>query len=1201
MRFHSLAKNSSLSKSGLPIFLLIGLIGLSVLLVPRSQAIRQTSAANLQNQILTTGKRPRPEFVPGEALVRFKKGRAFEGSTYMAVPENASPAANSKFGVTNPAAPEQVRVSVSRFEGSDLVDGLRMARVASEDTLKAIAALKARNDVLYAEPNYIVHAFTTPNDPRFLSNELYGLSKISAPQAWDTTTGSSSVVVGVVDEGIDVSHSDLQANIWVNPGEIPGNGIDDDGNGFVDDVNGYDFFDNSGSVFSGNVNEFHATHVAGTIGAVGNNNLGVVGVNWQVRLMSLKFLGPAGGSDADSLRALNYAKQMRDLWSTSGGTKGANIRVLNNSYGGGSFSQATLDAINELAQSGILFVAAAGNTPADPEPNNDLIPLYPASYKAPNVIAVSATDQSDGLASFSHYGVQSVTMGAPGVGILSTQPANTYVIQSGTSMASPHVAGAAALLWAQSPNASVDKVKNALIFNGDVVPALQGKTLTGRRLNVFNALNALNENDTTPPGTVGGFHITSQSGRTINLAWIASGDDGAAGQASLYEISFTDASTSAVIPLTAVVPSASGSPQSVSVNLPYRHTSGTVKLREFDNVGNEGVPASVNVTVDANIADPYVTGLNSAAPLSTGGTAIGLTFDDRFHENYPLPFAFSYFGQSYSTVTISTNGNLYFSTPPKRANGDADDAGSSTAGLVPFKMIAGMWDDLDLRTCFRADADVYVVQPDANRIIFRWQGVPFTSQTCPASPLSDPNSFINFEVELNSNGTIKTRYGSGNINLSPVVGISGGEPDVYTIAALTSEASPLTLTNAQSASFTPRTLVPLPIVQFSLANYPVSEGVGSAVVTVTRTGELSAPATVNYATSDTAGINCAAAGTGLASSRCDYISISGTLHFAANEASKDITAPIIDDSYAEGDESFTITLTNPAGATLGSPNAATVTISDNGDAGGANPIDTTDFFVRQNYIDFLSREPDTSGYNFWRNQINVCGSDQTCIRLRRINVSAAFFISVEFQNSGYLVERLYRVAYGSATGNSTFGGAHTLTVPVVRFNEFLPDTQAIGRGVIVNAPGWDTLLESNKQALIDDFVSRARFITAYPTAMTPTAFVDALNVNAGGALSQTERDQLIADLTGGAKTRAQVLRAVAEDQDLYNDEFNRAFVLMQFYGYLRRNPDDLQDTDYTGYDFWLKKLNAFSGNYINAQMVQAFLDSSEYRRRFGAP
>jgi hypothetical protein len=272
-----------------------------------------------------------------------------------------------------------------------------------------------------------------------------------------------------------------------------------------------------------------------------------------------------------------------------------------------------------------------------------------------------------------------------------------------------------------------------------------------------------------------------------------------------------------------------------------------------------------------------------------------------------------------------------------------------------------------------------------------------------------------------------------------------------------------------------------------------------------------------------------------------------------------------------------------------------VTISDGGEIDGANPILTTDFFVRQNYIDFLSREPDTPGFNFWRNQINSCGGNLSCIDIKRTNVSAAFFVSVEFQNSGYLVERLYKAAYGDVIGPS---GGHTLTVPVVRFEEFLPDTQAIGRGVVVNAPGWDTLLEYNKQVLIEEFVQRARFTTAFPSTMTPGQFVDTLNTNSGNALSPSERNQLVSELSSGARTRAQVLRAVAEDQDLYNAEFNRAFVLMEFFGYLRRNPNDLPDPDYRGYEFWLQKLNAAGGNYVKSEMVRSFLVSGEYIHRF---
>jgi hypothetical protein len=230
--------------------------------------------------------------------------------------------------------------------------------------------------------------------------------------------------------------------------------------------------------------------------------------------------------------------------------------------------------------------------------------------------------------------------------------------------------------------------------------------------------------------------------------------------------------------------------------------------------------------------------------------------------------------------------------------------------------------------------------------------------------------------------------------------------------------------------------------------------------------------------------------------------------------------------------------------------------------------------------------------------------DVQCNEVRRIDVSASFFLSIEFQQTGYLVERFYKVAYGDAPGSSTFGGQHQLSVPIVSVNEFLTGTQRIGRGVVVLAPGWEQALENNKQAYALEFVQTTRFTTALPPTMTPMQFVDRLNQNAGGVLSPSESTTAI-NLFGGAgnssnmRARAQAVRIVAEDQDLYNAEFNRAFVLAEYFGYLRRNPNAAPDSDHTGYDFWLTKLNQFNGNYINAEMVKAFLSSIEYRQRFG--
>jgi Domain of unknown function (DUF4214) len=255
-----------------------------------------------------------------------------------------------------------------------------------------------------------------------------------------------------------------------------------------------------------------------------------------------------------------------------------------------------------------------------------------------------------------------------------------------------------------------------------------------------------------------------------------------------------------------------------------------------------------------------------------------------------------------------------------------------------------------------------------------------------------------------------------------------------------------------------------------------------------------------------------------------------------------------------------------------------------------NPIEhSANFFVRQHYRDFLNREPDAAGLAFWSGQITSCGTDAQCIEIKRINVSAAFFLSIEFQETGYLVYRIYKAAYGNLPG---------APVPLNR-SEFLPDTRQVGQGVEVGRPGWEALLAANKNMYVADFVARARFTTAYPQTLTAAQFVDALNLNAGGALSPAERDQLVSDLSSGAKNRAQVLRAVAEDSDLVRNGFNKAFVLMQYFGYLLRNPNDAPDLNFSGYDFWLTKLNQFNGNFVDAEMVKAFITSGEYLHRFG--
>lgn len=345
---------------------------------------------------------------------------------------------------------------------------------------QARLAYEKSPEVESVQPNFYYHLLSTPNDPQF--GALYGLQKISAPSAWDLATGNSNIVVADIDTGMKYTHQDLAANAWTNAGEIPNNGIDDDGNGFIDDFYGYDFFYND----SDPVDDAggHGTHTAGTIGAVGNNNLGVVGVNWNVRIMAIKIYSPNGGDSTSAMliNAYNYVRMMK--------SRGVNIRVTNNSYGGCGeacgYDQATKDALDAMGNAGILNVFAAGNNAR----NIETTPYFPASYDSPNIIVVAASDSNDNKAGFSNYGAVSVDVAAPGSGILSTYNGSnsSYATLSGTSMATPHVAGAAALLLAYNPNLSPASLKATLMNTVDAIPAWSGLVKTGGRINVDRAL-----------------------------------------------------------------------------------------------------------------------------------------------------------------------------------------------------------------------------------------------------------------------------------------------------------------------------------------------------------------------------------------------------------------------------------------------------------------------------------------------------------------------------------------------------------------------------------------------------------------------------------------------------------------------------------------------------------------------------------------
>lgn len=548
------------------------------------------------------------------------------------------------------------------------VDGLYLVRLPG--TLSVPAAVlfaKQLADVAYAEPNYVVSTgVTVPNDPSL--GTLWGLDNtgqsggtpdadIDAPEAWDYTTGSSDVVVAVIDTGIDYTHPDLAANMFRNEADCDGDGVDDDGNGYVDDCYGIDTANHDSNPMD---DHNHGTHVAGTIGAVGGNAVGVVGVNWRVKLMPCKFLTAAGsGSTANAITCLEYVAAMKD--------RGVNIVATNNSWGGGGFSQALADAIAAQRQRGILFIAAAGNDGT----NNDTTPHYPSNIDEPNVISVASTTRTDARSSFSNYGRRTVHIGAPGSSVFSTIPGGAYLTMSGTSMAAPHVTGLAALLEAQDPSRDWRAIRNLILAGGDATSAMNEQTVTGRRLNARGALACSGatafsrvaphaDQMTTAVGaavTVAALNISCAAGAgtvTVTIddgSMLALSDDGAA----------PDQAAGDGVYSAAYVPTAIG-----------------VRTLAF--------PDATTLTVQVLSGSTYVVQPVSYAFREAAGTS--LTMGDDTSATLALPFAIGFGGGSFTTVYVSSNGLVSVSAA------NTAYANVSLPAAAVDSLVAPFWDDL---------------------------------------------------------------------------------------------------------------------------------------------------------------------------------------------------------------------------------------------------------------------------------------------------------------------------------------------------------------------------------------------------------------------------------------------------------------------------------------------------------------------------
>jgi subtilisin family serine protease len=762
----------------------------------------------------------------------------------------------------------------------------------------------------YIEPDHIVKAgavtpnSTLPNDPSF--SQLWGLNNtgqsggtpdadIDAPEAWDIQKGNPNLVIGVIDTGVDYNHQDLVGNIWTNPNEIAGDGIDNDSNGYVDDIRGWDFAygDNDPMDVDG-----HGTHVSGTIAGKGNNGIGVTGVAWNAKIMPLKFLDDTGsGYISDAIFAIDYA--------TSKG-----VKLTNNSWGGGGYSQSLYDAINAAGQQGGLFVAAAGNDGV----NADVSPMYPAGYNLANIVSVASTTRTDSLSYFSNYGLTSVDLGAPGSDIYSTTPGNTYSTYSGTSMATPHVTGAAALLWSQNPTWTVQQIKTTLMNTGDSLSSLAGKTVSGKRLNIYNALASAN----LPSVTVSVSPASVQEDGTTNLVYTFTRTN--LNLSSPLTVNFSIDGTANAAPvgsdptdynvLTNSGVTFNPTTKLGTVTFAANATTATVVVDPIADTVQEN-NETVNLTV--NSGNGYIVGV----PVAATGTIIS---EEGFTTFFSDDFATNTKGWALGTewqigsATVST-GQIYGNPDPGVDYTPTTDNG--VAGVVIGGNASTALHD------FYYFTSPIINTSTANNLFFeyaRWLNSDYTPYMQNTVDVFNGSSWINLWSSGGSPGITDNAWTPQKFDISTYksastqirFGFNVGSDGAYTVSSWNIDDVKLYGDGGST----------LPVITVAATDASAAETLAGATTnpgsyTLTRTGSTASALTVNVAMS------------GTASNGTDYTTIPTTVTFAAGSATAVVPLNVIDDTLVEGTETAILTIGTGTGYSVGSTPSATVNIADN--------------------------------------------------------------------------------------------------------------------------------------------------------------------------------------------------------------------------------------------------------------------------------